>query len=198
MHIELTDESKAEYQKTKLWLVEREARRFWGRWFVKTGVADFDDVFQEASKALLVSLEYFSRAKTPMAGMDAYLTLGIQGELKNWVAKTTRQFDVTVDEPSWLENIPEVPQFALPSVDDLEIIEPLSATAQQFLDCLFTPPEELKKTIAAKVTSGKPYSKSILPLILSWMKITYDDFNAIRDELREKCKYAPLADFCRT
>jgi DNA-directed RNA polymerase specialized sigma24 family protein len=198
MHIELTDATRIEYQKTKLWLVEREARRFWSRWYVKTGVADFDDVFQEASKALMVSLEYFDRSKTPMAGMDAYLTLGIQGELKNWVAKTTRQFDITVDEPSWLENIPEGAQYALPSLDDLEIIEPLSTTAQQFLDCLFTPPEELKKTIAAKVTSGKPYSKSILPLILSWMKLTYDDFNAIRDELRQKCKYAPLADLCRS
>jgi len=198
MQISLTAEDKVQLVESKKWLVEREARRFWGRWFVRTGVAEYDDVYQEASKALLVTLEYFNRSQTPMAGFDAYLTLGIQGELKNWVAKLKRQFDITVDEPSWLENIPEEVQHAMPSMDDLEVLEPLSETAQQFLNCLLTPPDGLKAAIKVKVTSGKPYSKSILPIILSWMKLTYDDFNTIRDELQAKCKYIPLADVCRS
>ena len=172
-------------------IIEREAKRMFNNCWFKTGVIDYDDFLQEARKAVVVTMEYFSRSASPIERFDAYLVLGIQGELKNWIAKTSRQFNCTFDEPQMLENIPEVDQNPLSCFEDIEVLEPLSEEAAMFLKCLFTPPPELAQKIKAKVTSGKPHSKSILPQILEWMKLSYDEFNAIKAELVEKCEYTP-------
>jgi hypothetical protein len=56
---------------------------------------------------------------------------------------------------------------------------------------LFTPPPELAQKIKEKVLSGKPHSKSILPVLLEWLGLSYDEFNAIKAEIVEKCEYTP-------
>ena len=192
MEIDLSPAAVERLVQEKKHLVEREAGRLWRRFFVETGVVSYEDVLQEAYKALIITLQYFNRSKSPIEALDPYLVLGIQGELKNWVARTSRQFNYTFDTPEMIENIPETVQDLMPKLEDLEILMPLSKEAMEFLSCLFTPPKPLKAKIRTKVTSGKPYSKSILPVILEWLEITYDQFNRIREELRSKCRYSPL------
>jgi len=175
----------------KKWIAESEAKRFWGRFFVKTGTVGYDDILQEAYKALQITLVYFNKSKSAFAALDPYMRLGIRGELTNWVNKTKRQFNVTYDDPSVIENIPEDIQDLMPSMEDIEVILPLSPTALDFLKCVFTPNDDLKAKIRAKLTSGRPYSKHILPTIIEWMGITYEQYNEIQRELREKCVYEP-------
>lgn len=191
-NIDLSPEAIDQYCRDKKHIVEREANRMYHKMFYKTGVISLDDVIQEAYTGLIVTLGYFNKSKTSIKGFDAYLCMGIQCELKNWCMRVTRQFNYTYDEPEAVNNIPETLQDLLPTLEDLEIISPLSSEAFEFLTCIFTPPVVLKGRIKAKVTSGKPYCKSILPLILDWLSIGYDDFNVIRDELKQKCKYSPL------
>ena len=190
--IDMSDKAIEVYCREKKKIVEREAYRIWQKMFYKTGVIALDDVVQEGYKALVITLAYFNKSKSPIGALDAYLCMGIQGELKNWVMKVTRQFNFTYDEPETIFNIPETLQDLLPTFEDLEVLTPLSKDAMEFLNCLFSPPVELKGKIKKKVTSGKPYAKSILPLILEWMSIGYDEFNIIKDELQCKCKYSPL------
>jgi hypothetical protein len=111
--------------------------------------------------------------------------------LTNWVNKTKRQFDLTYDDPSIIENIPEDIQDLMPTMEDIEILSPLSPGAMGFLKCIFTPSDELKARIKAKLTSGRPYAKHILPTILEWMGITYEQYYEIQKELQEKCLYEP-------
>ena len=192
MKIDLSPTAVNKLVKDKEHLVKREAKRMWNKFFLETGVISYEDMEQEAYKGLIISLEYFNRSKSPMAALDPYLVLGIQGELKNWIQKTKRQFNYTFDNPQIVDNIPEVVQDLMPRFEDLEVLVPLSGDALEFLGCLFSPPKALKKRIKTKVTSGKPYAKSILPVILDWLHIGYDDFNYIRDEIKTKCVYTPL------
>jgi len=189
--IDLTPASVEKLIVEKNHLIEREAKRMFSHFYVKTGVIDYDDFLQVARQGMVVTLNYFNKSNLPIEAMDAYIVLGIQGELKNWIAKMTRQFNYTFDEPSQIENIAEEVQALFPSFEDLEILEPLSEDAQEFLNCIFTPPEELAQKIKAKVTSGKPYSKNILPVILEFLGLGYDGYNEIRAELQEKCHYTP-------
>jgi len=190
--IDLSPESVNELIQKKQHLIERTAKKFWSKMFIKSGVVDYDDVLQQASLAFLDTLKYFSKSNKPFEALDPYLVMGMKSELLNWVTKLKRQFNYTFDDPTLIENIPETLQDLMPTFDDLDILVPLSTPAHEFLMCIFSPPAPLEQRIKEKVTSGKPYAKSILPVILDWMKMTYDDYNAIRDELREKCKYAPL------
>jgi len=192
MKIDLSPAAVEGYINEKGHLAEREAKRMWNKFFLETGVISYEDVLQEAYKGMLVTLKYFSKSKSPMAAFDPYLVLGIQGELKNWIAKTNRQFNYTFDNPEVVNNIPDVIQDLMPRFEDLEVITSLSGEALEFLSCIFSPAPALKSKIKSKVTSGKPYSKSILPVILDWLKIGYDEYNFIRDELKNKCVYTPL------
>jgi len=190
--LDLSPESVARMVEEKTHLIERTARKFWRKIFTKSGVIDYDDVLQVTYCAFLDTLKYFHKSGKPMAALDPYLVMGMKSELLNWIQKTQRQFNYTFDDPSVIDNIPEVVQDLMPTLEDLEIAVPLSSSAAEFLMCIFSPPKELEERIKAKVTSGKPYAKSILPVILDWLKITYDEFNVIRNELREKCRYQPL------
>jgi hypothetical protein len=191
MQIDLSPTSVNSLIQEKQHLIEREAKRMFSHFYVKTGVIDYDDFLQVARQGFIVTLDYFNKSKYPLEAFDAYIVLGIQGELKNWIAKTTRQFNYTFDIPEQIENIPENPQDLLPMFDDLEVLSPLSDDAQDFLKCIFTPPTELATKIKEKVGSGKPYSKNILPVILEFLSIGYDQYNEIKNELVKKCKYMP-------
>lgn len=192
MQIDLSPAAVDTLVQEKKHLIEREARRFWGRFFLQTGVISYEDVLQEAYQGFLVTLKYFNKSKSPYEALDPYIVLGIKGELSNWVAKMNRQFNYTYDDPAVINEIPEPVRGLVPTMEDLEIISPLSSEAVEFLSCIFTPPDKLKGRIKQKITSGKPYAKSILPLILEWLKIGYDDYNIIRSELQAKCVYTPL------
>lgn len=192
MQIDLSPAAVDTLVHEKKHLIEREARRFWGRFFLQTGVVSYEDVLQEAYQGFLVTLRYFNKSKSPMAALDPYIVLGIKGELSNWVQRMNRQFNYTYDDPEVINSIPEPIRGLMPTIEDLEILTPLSKQATEFLSCIFIPPTKLEHRIKKKVTSGKPYAKSILPLILEWLSIGYDDYNVIRAELKSKCVYTPL------
>jgi len=192
MKIDLSPDAVNALVREKTPLIEREAKRFWNRFFLQTGVISYEDVLQEAYQAFLVTLQYFNKSKSPLAALDPYIVLGIKGELTNWIHKMNRQFNYTYDDPELINEIPEPIRGLKPTIEDLEILAPLSSEAAEFLACIFTPGPALEAKIKRKVTSGKPYAKSILPLILDWLKIGYDDYNAIRAELKQKCVYTPL------
>jgi len=194
MKIDLSPAAVEKLIKEKHHLIEREAKRMFSHFYVKTGVIDYDDFLQVARQGFVVTLGYFNKSNYPEAALDAYIVLGVQGELKNWIAKMTRQFNYTFDEPSQIENVAEEIQDLLPTYDDLEVLIPLSSEASEFLKCIFQPPESLAIKIKEKVSSGKPYSKSILPVILEFLGLSYDSFNTIKDELRAKAKYLPLTN----
>lgn len=189
--IDLTPAAVEKLRIEKNHLIEREAKRMFSHFYVKTGVIDYDDFYQVACQGFVLTLHYFNKNSLPVEALDAYIVLGVQSELKNWIQKMTRQFNYTFDEPSQIENIAEEVQALFPSFEDLEILEPLSEDAQEFLNCIFTPHKDLAQKIKAKVSSGKPYSKSILPVILEFLGLGYDDYNEIKAELQEKCKYSP-------
>jgi hypothetical protein len=108
-------------------------------------------------------------------------------ELINYANSIRRQFDIKFDIPEQINEIPEHDQDAMPSADSVEVLSPLCAESQQFLDCLFSPPPELKAIIAAKVMSGRPHCKNILPDILRWMGLDYDKFVMVRNDIQSKC-----------
>lgn len=187
--IDTSEAAVAKLFEDKKHLIEREANRFFSHFYVKTGVVGYEDILQETRKGFFITVGYFNRSKSPIEALDAYLVMGMQSELKNWVHRMTRQFNYTFDNPEDIENIAEEIQDLMPSFDDLEILAPLSDEAMEFIKTLLSPPDELKQKIVAKVTGGKPYANHILPVMLAWMELTYDEFNKIKEELREKCKW---------
>ena len=190
--ISLSPESVEKFTKEKSHLVKREAMRMWRRCYVKTGVISYEDFEQEAYKALLITLKYFNKSKSPMAALDPYIVLGIQGELKNWIVRTTRQFNYIFDDPASVNNIPEIIQHVLPSFEDIEVLNPLSKQANEFLKCVFSPPPILKDKIFKRVTSGKPRCKNILFPILEWLGWKREEYEVVKEELQAKCRYNAL------
>lgn len=183
----LTDVEISDLLKQKMPLIERETWRSWNKFPRTQGVIGWDDVKQQALRTFMYCVNKAQQPGWDWQYFDAYLVQNIKLELINYANMIRRQFDVKFDVPEQIDEVPEVQQDAMPSMDSIEVLNPLSPESQSFLTCLFNPPTELKQIIDVKVLSGKPHCKNILPDIMRWLGMDYDTFVLVREELQTKC-----------
>lgn len=169
-------------------LIEREVNRASGKLY-KQGMADIDDLRQEALRAFCWAVEAFDPEKRPMSCLDAWIVTSMQNQLNNTLWKTHRKLHFLYDDPATIENEPEPLQMLMPSKEDLDILVPLSEDARMFLDCVFAPSVELKQRISSKWFSGKPHCHNILPIVLEWLGWDQTKFAGVRSELTTKVQY---------
>lgn len=183
----LTEVEIAALLKEKMPIIERACWRSWNKFPKTQGVIGFEDVKQQALRTFMYCIGKAQQPGWDWSYFDAYLVQNINLELINYANSIRRQFDVKFDIPEMVNEIPEIEQDAMPSADSIEVLSPLCKESKAFLDCLFNPPTELKALIDVKVTSGKPHCKNILPDILRWMKLDYDTFLLVRQDIQNKC-----------
>lgn len=178
-----------DFVKSKMALVEREAWRSFYKYPQAQSLVDVDDLKQEALAALIWCIDYHDTSKH--GSFDAFLVRAMQNALINFHDKCARRHLFTYDNPELLDQVPEEAQDAMPTFDDIEILQPLSENALSFLRCVLTPPDELRVVIKAKIDSGKPHSRNILPEVLKWLRLDSSAFMLIKQELVSKCRFTP-------
>ena len=145
---------------------------------------DIDDLFQEASMVFCWCRNCWDPVKGSNTKFSYYLVFSI----RRWF-HTVGQTSLAKTRRGSEAALPIVPDREHPQLsfeNDLDIQEPLSSAAREFLEVLFSPPDELVDLYRRKERTGKSWSTYIKPVICGFLGIDEKVFNSIKMELVQK------------
>lgn len=168
-------------------LIDREAYKAYDK-FPYHSQYDIDDFRQEARLAI-VDAYCYSNLDEESEEFIPFAIRSIQRRLINYMWMAWRKRLYLYDEPTSINNVTDTWERVIPTFDDLHIIAPLSKEAKELLTTIFNPSDDLKATLFAKWTSGKPHCKNIFSIVVNFLGFG-SKIETIKAEIREKVQYS--------
>ena len=73
------------------------------------------------------------------------------------------------------------------SLDDIEIVQPISHKGMILLRILVEPSEELCEQYDEKIRKGGPHRRNFNNILFKWMGVSWHEFERLKEEIRVKC-----------
>lgn len=151
---------------------------FWFPKFPKPGITEKEDLIQEAFLVYWKCCSSFDKKRG--AQFKTYYSLALSDRFKILLQREYTKWKPSIDT----ESFTSIPYTDIHLSDSFGFISALSDDANLFIDCVFNPPESLKKILQSKEISKQMYKMKItIKQFLGW---TSKRLNSVEKEVLEK------------